>query len=61
MTLIPLTQASSRLGIDLKTLRRWLADAGLPLHADPQDARKKGVGAGTARTALGLAGTDHRP
>lgn len=43
MTLVPLNQASLRLGIDLKTLRRWLADAGLPLHADPQDARKKGV------------------
>ena len=43
MTLVPLTQAALRLGIDAKTLRRWLADAGLPLHADPQDARKKGV------------------
>ncbi len=35
MTVVPLTQASHRLGIDAKTLRRWLADA--------QDARKKGV------------------
>jgi len=43
MILVPLTQASLRLGIDLKTLRRWLSDAGLPLHADPQDARKKGM------------------
>jgi hypothetical protein len=45
MTMVPLTQASLRLGIDLKTLRRWLADAELPLQSDPQDARKKGVGA----------------
>lgn len=44
MTVVSLTQASSRLGIDLKTLRRWLSDAQLPLHPDPQDARKKGVG-----------------
>jgi hypothetical protein len=43
MTVVPLTQASLRLGIDAKTLRRWLADAGLPLQPDPQDARKKGV------------------
>ncbi len=45
MILVPLTQASLRLGIDLKTLRRWLSDAQLPLHTDPQDARKKGIGA----------------
>jgi hypothetical protein len=45
MILVPLTQASLRLGIDLKTLRRWLSDAGLPVHTDPQDARKKGIGA----------------
>ena len=43
MTIVPLTQAALRLGIDAKTLRRWLADAQLPLHPDPQDARKKGV------------------
>jgi hypothetical protein len=43
MTVVPLTQASLRLGVDAKTLRRWLADAGLPLQPDPQDARKKGV------------------
>lgn len=43
MTLVPLTQAAVRLGIDAKTLRRWLAQAQLSLHADPQDARKKGV------------------
>ena len=43
MTVVPLTQASSRLGIDVKTLRRWLAQAQFPLQSDPQDARKKGV------------------
>ncbi len=43
MTLVPLTQAALRLGIDLKTLRRWLSDAQFPLQSDPQDARKKGV------------------
>ena len=43
MTLVPLTQASFRLGVDVKTLHRWLADAQLPLQADPQDARKKGI------------------
>ena len=43
MTILPLTQASHRLGIDAKTLRRWLVQAHLPLQSDPQDARKKGV------------------
>ena len=43
MTLVPLAQAALRLGIDAKTLRRWLADAQFPLQSDPQDARKKGV------------------
>src|SRR5581483_7214791 len=44
MILVPLTQAAHRLGIDLKTLRCWLTRAQLPVHADPQDARKKGIG-----------------
>lgn len=43
MTIVPLTQAALRLGIDAKTLRRWLSDAQLPLHLDPHDARTKGV------------------
>ena len=43
MTTVPLTQAALRLGIDPKTLRRWLTDAQLPLHPDPHDARTKGV------------------
>lgn len=40
---VPLTQAAQRLGIDAKTLRRWLTDAQLPLHPDPHDARSKGL------------------
>ncbi len=40
---VPLTQAALRLGIDVKTLRRWLAAAQLPLYPDPQDARTKSV------------------
>lgn len=43
MTVVPLTQAARRLGIDVKTLRRWLAEAQLPLQSDPQDGRTKGV------------------
>lgn len=43
MTFLSLAQASRRLGIDAKTLRRWLADAQLPLHSHPHDGRKKGV------------------
>jgi hypothetical protein len=43
MTIVPLTQASVCLGIDVKTLRRWLAQAQLPLHCHPQDGRKKGL------------------
>lgn len=43
MTVVSLAQAARRLGIDAKTLHRWLADAKLPLHRDPHDARTKGV------------------
>lgn len=43
MTVVSLTQACHRLGIDAKTLRRWLADAHLPLCSDPHDARRKAV------------------
>jgi len=38
-----LAQAARRLGIEVKTLHRWLADAQLPLHSHPHDGRKKGV------------------
>ena len=43
MTFVSLAEACRRLGIDAKTLRRWLADAPLPLQSYPHDGRKKGV------------------
>jgi len=43
MTFVSLAQASHRLGIDAKTLHRWLAAAQLPLQGHPRDGRKKGV------------------
>ena len=43
MTFLSLAQASGRLGIDTKTLRRWLAEAQLPLQGHPHDGRKKGI------------------
>jgi hypothetical protein len=43
MTFISLVEATHRLGIDAKTLHRWLADAQLPLQGHPSDGRKKGV------------------
>ena len=43
MTFVSVAQATTRLGIDAKTLHRWLADAQLPLHSYPHDGRKKGV------------------
>jgi len=43
MTCVSGAEACRRLGIDAKTLRRWLADAQLPLQAHPHDGRKKGL------------------
>lgn len=43
MIFVSLVQACRRLGIDGKTLRRWLADAQLPLQSHPHDGRKKGM------------------
>jgi hypothetical protein len=43
MIFFSVTDACSRLGIDAKTLRRWLLEAHLPLHDHPDDGRKKGV------------------
>ncbi len=43
MIFVSLAQASRRLGIDAKTLHRWLADAQLALQCHPHDGRKKGV------------------
>jgi hypothetical protein len=45
MTFVSVTEATTRLGIDAKTLHRWLAEAQLPLHSHPHDGRKKGVSA----------------
>ena len=43
MIVVSVADACRRLGIDAKTLRRWLADAQLPLQSHPHDGRKKGV------------------
>ncbi len=43
MTFVSLTEATRHLGIDVKTLHRWLSDAQLALHCHPDDGRKKGV------------------
>jgi transposase-like protein len=43
MPFVSVADACRRLGIDAKTLRRWLADVQLPLHSHPYDGRKKGV------------------
>ncbi len=43
MTFVSLADACRRLGIDAKTLHRWLADAQLARLRHPHDGRKKGV------------------
>lgn len=43
MTFVSVADGSRRLGIDAKTLHRWLAEAQLPLQSHPHDGRKKGV------------------
>jgi hypothetical protein len=43
MTTFSVVEAAQYLGIDAKTLHRWLSDAQLPLLCHPRDARKKGV------------------
>jgi hypothetical protein len=43
MTFVSVAQATRSLGIDAKTLHRWLAEAQLPLPCHPHDGRKKGV------------------
>jgi len=45
MTFVSVAQATRRLGIDAKTLHRWLAEAQLALHSHPHDGRQKGVSA----------------
>ncbi len=43
MIFVSLTDACRRLGIDAKTVHRWLQEAQLPLQSHPHDGRKKGV------------------
>lgn len=43
MTFVSVAQAARRLGIDAKTLHRWLVEAQLPLHRYAGDGRKKGL------------------
>lgn len=43
MTFFSVAEATKLLGIDAKTLHRWLTDAHLPLQSHPRDGRKKGV------------------
>jgi hypothetical protein len=43
MSLLSVADACRRLGIDAKTLHRWLEEAHLPLQCHPHDGRKKGV------------------
>jgi hypothetical protein len=43
MTFVSVAEAARHLGIDVKTLRRWLADARFPLQSHPCDGRKKGM------------------
>jgi hypothetical protein len=57
MTLIALTECCRRLCIDGKTLRRWLAQAQLPVQAHPSDARCKGL---TGDQLFLLASAHHR-
>lgn len=43
MIFVSVAQAARHLGIDAKTLHRWLCDAQLPLQSHPGDGRKKGM------------------
>ena len=43
MTCVAVAEATRHLGIDAKTLHRWLEDAQLPLQNHPRDGRKKGI------------------
>jgi transposase-like protein len=43
MSFVSITDACRQLGIDAKTLRRWLAHAQLPLQSHRSDGRKKGL------------------
>ena len=55
MTFVSLAEATRRLGIDVKTLHRWLAEAQISLHSHPDDGRKKGLVARASAGAAALA------
>ena len=57
MTFISLSHASRQLGIDAKTLHRWLTQAQLAVQAHPRDARLKGL---SGEQLEELARTHHR-
>ncbi len=57
MTVVSVAEAARHLGIDVKTLHRWLADAQIPLQPHPRDARKKGISEHELQT---LARVHHR-
>lgn len=57
MTLLSLADGCRQLGIDPKTLRRWLAQAPFPVHPHPPDARAHGL---THEQLCWLAQTHHR-
>ena len=58
MTLLPLRQGCTLLGIDPKTLRHWVQQANLSLYPHPSDARIKCV---TSEHLEQLAALHHRP
>ena len=57
MSLIALSEACRQLAIDAKTLRRWLAQAPVPVPSHPADGRAKGI---TTEHLRLLAQTHHR-
>ncbi|GCE15028.1 hypothetical protein [Tengunoibacter tsumagoiensis] len=57
MTFISVAEAATHLGINVKTLHRWLADAHLCLQSHPHDGRKKGI---SDQQLLLLASQHHR-
>ena len=57
MTFVSLADSCRHLGIDPKTLRRWLATAPFPGQPHPHDAHRKGL---TEEQLRWLAHTHHR-
>ncbi len=57
MTLLSLADCSRHLGIDPKTLRRWLASAPFPVQPQPPNAPRKGL---TEEELRWLAQAHHR-